>query len=456
MSAWRAMLAALCLVAAAPERAHAAPTPCLQAQKSSERAAQLVALLKSDEPQKRNEGYMGLLREKPPEAVELVVADIAKWSVPAQDSGLNALSLYPDELKLPALRKLLASKAPLVELGAAAWLVRVGETQHVPHIVGPLKQKDLPGATRRMLLGRLWGVRDPQVLAQVRAMAEPGEEAATAGEALWTLLVAEDGGMQRRAAELWQDPRTAAWKAQLGAYLVACGDPRAGDALAGELRTNPASVWTMSRFLDKAPSLPPPLLAALAELAKGADQGHAIAALGLLGTFGEAKQLETVGELLSSPSVQLAKAALQALLKRVDWLPKGKLKGMLSSPDPELAIAAADALRRMDDHSGLERVLQLAAQDGPQRYAAVTALGAYRLPRCIPALLDAMEAQDQPVRTQAGQGVASTLQAMHPYRRFDLAAAGWNAGGAPAERAAALAKLRAWWAKEAQPPPTRK
>ncbi len=73
------------------------------------------------------------------------------------------------------------------------------------------------------------------------------------------------------------------------------------------------------------------------------------------------------------------------------------------------------------------------------------ALGQFRVRAALPPLLDALADDDAQVRRDAFTGVARLLPALFPYRRFDMRAAGYQPDAAPAQRAAGLAALRAWW-----------
>ncbi|MFN9785927.1 MAG: HEAT repeat domain-containing protein [Planctomycetia bacterium] len=448
-----------CVVAAlAASRALAAPTqPAERAgQQASpaerQRLAQLVDDLGSRDWPTSNDAFLVLLREKPPAALPLVVAAIEGFGLEGQGQALNLVIAYPDDAKLPVLRAWLDSKSPLVELGAAAWLHRVGETRHLAHIAGPLRRKDAPIALRRACLQRLHGLRDEAVLALVREFLAPDAPAALVGDALWLLLYAEDGKSVALARARAADAAHPA-RAKLLSFLVANGAAEAGVELARLLREKPTALAEASLFLERASWLPPELAAAIGELAQADNLAVALQAIRLVGTFGEAKDLERVAELLDGKDQARARAALDALVARPDWLPKERLRGLLRGADDALFVAVCDILRRMDDESGLERLEQLAAVEGPQRTEAVRVLGEFRRDASLPVLFDALESPELFVRTNAGQAIAKVLLATRPYQRHSLDALGWTPTAEPAIRAAAVAKLRAWWNEDAQRPP---
>jgi HEAT repeat protein len=101
-------------------------------------------------------------------------------------------------------------------------------------------------------------------------------------------------------------------------------------------------------------------------------------------------------------------------------------------------------LRRMDDNSGLPRVLELWKKPGTHRAEAVRVLGRFKVPAAIDPLVEALLDQDQNVRTAGQQGLAMLLPSLYPYRRFDLASAGYQPSGPAAQREEAVRKIRAW------------
>lgn len=447
-----------CLFAAlATEHAHAqATTPAAVvarqgASAERQRLSQLVADLGGGDWGKSNAAYMVLVREKPPAALPLVVAAAEGFGPDGQGQALNLVVAYPDDAKLPVLRGWLDSKAPLLELGAAAWLHRVGETQHLAHIAGPLRQKDVPIPVRRACINRLHGIRSEPVVALVREFLAPGARPELVGDALWFLLLVEDGKSVALARARAAEPAHPA-RARLLSFLVAQGEAQAGVALAELLRASPSALIEAQILLQRAPWLSPELATTIGELARGSDLGVALQAIRLVGTFGEAKDLEALVELLDAKDVARVRAALDALVARPDWLPKERLRGLLRGADDALFVVLCDTLRRMDDATGLERLRQLAATDGPQRAEAVRVLGEFRVDSCLPVLFDALESQDQLVRTNAGQAVAKVLLATRPYQRHSLDALGWTPTADHATRTVAVAKLRSWWRAQEEAP----
>jgi HEAT repeat protein len=74
----------------------------------------------------------------------------------------------------------------------------------------------------------------------------------------------------------------------------------------------------------------------------------------------------------------------------------------------------------------------------------VRVLGRFKVPAAIDPLVEALLDQDQNVRTAGQQGLAMLLPSLYPYRRFDLASAGYQPSGPAAQREEAVRKIRAW------------
>ena len=149
--------------------------------------------------------------------------------------------------------------------------------------------------------------------------------------------------------------------------------------------------------------------------------------------------------LLESDDVQVSKAAFDSLMQMGTGLDAKYLRSLLASARPQLAIAAADALRRLDDHAGLSKLIELAKRPGKDRPVAVEALGKFRARRAVPTLIDLLEDKDQNIRSRAQRGLQRILRGMFPYRALDLAATGYRSGGGTAPRREAVAKIRSWW-----------
>ena len=108
-------------------------------------------------------------------------------------------------------------------------------------------------------------------------------------------------------------------------------------------------------------------------------------------------------------------------------------------------MAAAEALLRGDDPSGLAAVVDVLRHGKTARAAAATALGAFRSRAAVEPLIDALGDADLSVRAGAYNSLVTLLRTLFPYRRFDLASTGYVTTAAEDVRAAAIASIRTWW-----------
>ena len=412
------------------------------------RVAQLVEALGASDARTRNEAYATLLRERPPEALPLLVEALPRMELSGQNLGLSLVQVYPSESAQPILRRLLQSRAPLLELGAAAVFVRAGESDALEHVVKPLTKPGLGPEMLVAMIPRLYGLRDAPITDAVRALVASTTPTNVLSEALYHLAVVEDPATRARAAEILAQPALdPASRAVCAAYRLSTGDESQSSTLAREVTQGGfASLSRLSRFLSRAPSLGDELLAALAKLAETSPQTATVTtAISLLARHAGAREIRTLETLVGHADAAVSKAALEALQRRGVSFPHEPLVASLASPDAARALAAAQALLRADDDRGYARVKALATADGPQRVEAVRTLAQYRRREVVPLLIDALEHADLNVRITADAGLRTLVTNLFPYRRFDVGTTGYAPAGAPAARAAGVAVWRAWW-----------
>lgn len=409
---------------------------------------QLIAQLGEPDYQRRSAAYSTLQRERPPAALALLVEALPGYEPSAQNLALSLFHSYPLDTARPALQRLLRAPSPLLRLGAAAILYRGGDAGAVEILVRALGDAGASGSELAMMLGRIYGIGDARVAAAVRALVRAEAEAQVVDNALYHLLLTQDRDTPAVVTGLAATQGLPLdFRAVCAAYLLTQGEGSQGDLVAEAIRARGgAIVVRLSRFLNRAPKLPQPVLDAIAAHIEAADaSGYLPTSIGVLGQHGGSKEVLLLRKLLKHGDAHVARAALDAMQRLTGALPPDALRTLLASPQPEVALVAADTLRRLDDPSGLPRVVELLAAPGSHRSEAARVLGRFKVPAAVPALLDALADDDTNVRTQAYQGVNSLLPSLFPYRRFDLAAAGYVATGPTAARDAALARLRAWW-----------
>lgn len=122
---------------------------------------------------------------------------------------------------------------------------------------------------------------------------------------------------------------------------------------------------------------------------------------------------------------ELGQAALEQLLSELtgtsgseaEWVTARKFARALKADRPELRMAAANALGRLDDASGLQHLVEaLDDEDSRVRLRACQACGTFADPRSVPALTERLGDDDPRVRRAAANalGNVGTDRALSP------------------------------------------
>ena len=122
---------------------------------------------------------------------------------------------------------------------------------------------------------------------------------------------------------------------------------------------------------------------------------------------------------------ELGQAALEQLLSELtgtsgseaEWVTARKFARALKADRPELRMAAANALGRLDDASGLQHLVEaLDDEDSRVRLRACQACGTFADPRSVPALTERLDDDDPRVKRAAANalGTVGTDQALSP------------------------------------------
>jgi len=154
-------------------------------------------------------------------------------------------------------------------------------------------------------------------------------------------------------------------------------------------------------------------------------------------------------KLFEHPDPKVAAAAFAAHLQIPGAATTESLLPLLEAKAPALRLRAAEALRRLDDASGLPAVtgVRETARSALDRLEAVRILSTYRRSAAVAPLVDALLDADARVRARAGQALTNLLATLFPYRSFQLASAGYDPKKPPAANTAAVERIRAWWGK---------
>lgn len=409
--------------------------------------AGLVERLGSTDARTRSDAYSELQRTRPPDLVPLLHKRLPGFPVDGQHYGMYLLQMYPIDETRATYRRFLEQGGPFLRAASAAALYRSGDRGAAAALAGAIAAAD--EREQSLILGRLHGIDDPEVLAAVRALVRPGRQDFALENALYHLLTAaggRDAAAVRAAEQVLATSADDRERAVCAAFLVALGETKHAGILAERIAADPGLLHRLQRFLDRAPRLEEAVLDALVGcLERARNQAEVSYPARILGRHAEQRAIGPLRKLLASDNEALRKAALEAMGSIPGALEPKQLRELLASPDAAVALVAADTLRRMDDPSGLDRVLELVGQGGRGKAEAVRVLGGFRIRRAVPPLLDALADADLQVRRHAFHGLQMLWPDLFPYRRFDLDTAGYRPDGPDGQRADGLRVLRAWW-----------
>lgn len=411
--------------------------------------ANLVEQLAGTDASARSSAYQKLQRARSPDAVPLLAKRLPTMPLMGQSLGMYLLQGHPIDLSRPVYQRLLQEKSAFLQGASAAALYRSGDRGAATMLAAAIRAAD--DEARALLLGRLWGIDDARVREAVRSVIQVGASPRALEDAMYHLLTVgpgPDAAAVRAAEVVLADSGTPpSGRSACAAFLLAAGVDKHAPALAAALATDAAALTRLRRFLDRAPRIGVEVEDALvAKLLAAKNAFEVTWPAQTLEKHAADKAVAALRDLLRAKDVAVRKAALETLAAIPRGLQALELRAMLAHEDPETVLVAADAMRRMDDATGLARVLELVAKPGAHRAEAVKVLGQFRVRAAVPPLLDALEDEGLPVRREAFQGLQRLLPALFPYRRFDLATVGYAPDGAEAQRVAGLATLRAWWA----------
>ncbi len=411
-------------------------------------SADLVRALADEDAQKRYDAYAALIAKRPPDALPLLAKAVPGMPIASQSFGFSIVQGYPAGDSKPVLERWMASDAPYLIVAAGAHFLRQGDAKAAAAIAKALSLPVLEAPTLSMMLGQLFAVRDGKVLAAVRALLKPDAPADLVGSVLFQLQSASDEQAIKVVTPLLDSPSMGV-RALAATFLLCLGD----DTKAGPLATALTSgelpypeFMRVQNMLSRTARCPDKVLDALVTLAGSDPKGYYLPyVIDLLGQFAYPKAVPLLKTLLERDDAAVSKAAFEALSKIPGALTPDVTKGLLTTKDESRRVAAAEALRRSDDLSGLPAVVDVLQNGKTARADAARALGAFRSRAAVEPLIAALADADLSVRAGAYNSLVTLFQTLFPYRRLDLASTGYATNAAPDVRAAAAARIRAWW-----------
>ncbi|MHC5065185.1 MAG: HEAT repeat domain-containing protein [Planctomycetota bacterium] len=396
----------------------------------------------------RNFAYNQLRREDPKgQALPLLLESLPGFPIPSQSLGFYLIRSYPPSQRSSGMQRLLSSESAYLRFCAASQLFREGEEAQLNRIISELDAAK-EDSLRLTMLSRLNGIKEEELIAWVRFQLMPEESPSLISAYLGYLLSTRDRESMATARALMEsDKVTAETQSICAAYLLAAGVQSASKQLATYLKdADTASLSRANRFMSQAENLGKPVYEHLMTiLSDEKDPYQLTVALNILGSHAHKPALKLIRAHLNSDHANVARAAHEALLGLAHELDPDELRGMLESSDTQEVLLAADLLRRMDDHSGLDDVIKILSTQGPQQLAAANSLGDFRVAAAVPPLLKALESTDVNLRSRALNSLEKVLSAIFPYKHLDLRSTGYAPEADEQTRGEGLAKIRAVW-----------
>ena len=379
-----------------------------------------VARLAGERPY---DAYRDLMARRDERMVPLIGRILPSCGDQGQYYGVMLMRRFPPKLTRPVLRNLARDKSPYLRVAAGAELVRTGERGAAGAVGRALRTKGLSDPIRVRMISALFNVRAPEIAQALREFLIPGHSPAVVGGVLQHFHQLKDRSVLPACKRLLEETHPGV-RAMAAAYLLAYGGPEHAGELAAAIESGSLDSASFSRvrYLLRSVRLPDRVLEALVKFIAARPSAYTLrAAIELLEKHQYEKALPALRELLQDPNSQVAKAAFEALAGWPGALEKQRLQTMLSRANRERRAWAADALRRMDDLSGLPAVLDLLETGTTgQRRDAARMLGGFRVAAAVEPLLATLDSADPTTRAQARTSLGQVLRTLFPYRRLDV------------------------------------
>ncbi|MHC4932989.1 MAG: HEAT repeat domain-containing protein [Planctomycetota bacterium] len=424
----------------------------------------LVEKLNSSDWRKRREAHAALVKLDGRWVIHQLLSASPGFRYEGQLYAIYVLREFPDGDSRPAYRKLLKAKSPFLRIAAAVELSRMGEEQETGVIVWALKAEGTDATFAEGMLEylrRLEGGWPPVLRETLRSLLDPGVHQRLASEAIYLLHEkVRDYDALPACRTLLKDPRGGI-RALAAAYLYRFTDSEGAAELAAALRTGGIHYDESGRIhnlLEEMTNLDDRVGEALIERLGKEESSFVLEDwIQILQHFGCAEAIPAIRRLRDHRAERVSKAAAEAVTQitlRADERALARmtrerdvaaLGKWLAGPEPRRRLDAANALRRMDDHSGLPAVVGVLRGKSDKSEEAARMLGLFRSGAAVEPLIDALVDVREPVRVKAEESLGAVLAALFPYRGLDFGTAGYASDAPPDERRAAAERIRAWW-----------
>ncbi|MDH3593123.1 MAG: HEAT repeat domain-containing protein, partial [Planctomycetota bacterium] len=418
-----------------------------------------------------------LLSAKDPAAIQPLAKVLPTLNVPTQYLAMQVLQVYPDKQAEATLRALLTSDAPFVRMAAAEILYRRGDERAARVVAKALLDPAATIEIKKQMMTRLSYGRAPAdkaVAAAIRAHLDPAHHPTVICGALRVIAGQADPDATPAVEKLVADARPGVRAVAL-AFLYGAGDDARAGPLAELFGTGDVpyhELWTADVLLRDRKGVAAAIPGALVKLLTTTkDVQYLRGLIGILERMRHRAAVPELRKLIEHKDTSVSQLAARAvatltgaavptptgagglesndtvaLAKLIKTRDTAKLAAWLADKNPARRLMAADALRRMDDPSGLPAVIaEMRDEVSTQHYLAVLILGKFVDRRAVPPLLDTLAHPEARVRRRARYGLQKLLQRLFPYRRLELGLTGYTAYGDDDKRAAAIETIRAWW-----------
>lgn len=411
----------------------------------------LVRDLGSNDYARRNAAWQKLRNAKDARAIPFLLERIDGFALIGQHYGVMVLESYPPKTVKKTIPKLLDMSSAYLRFCAGFDLYHMRDKRGVPAMVEALEAPDVEMSMRMYMLNRLYDMREERVLKVVRGMLEPGIQPSLLGSLLWALRMNPDAATLDACRRLAETDERADARCLLAVFLFQAGEAKRLDDIVEALRTGEVTsiVFSRMRSLFQAArlSIPPEVLEAATGLVEAGTEPILLrTVIQFLADAHHRAVVPRLQKLVAHENALVSKAVFEALAELGAGFEADALRPLLTGGDLDRRVAAANILRRMDDLSGLEAVIDvLRTGKDTERSEAARVLGFFRVRAAVDPLLDALMDEDALVRGNALRAVDQLWRNLFPYRRLDLVAAGYLANDGESERRAATARIRAWW-----------
>ncbi|MEE2887748.1 MAG: HEAT repeat domain-containing protein, partial [Planctomycetota bacterium] len=314
--------------------------------------------LGSTDHRTRHLAFQELRKSKTPDTLIGLSKVLPGYQYHSQNLGLSLVQGFGRDRGEPVLRGFLKGKPSYLRLGAAVQLYQWGDRSVDVHIAECLRAKVIglfdrgaridSEAELSGMLSRAFHINSQPVLSAVQGCLVPSAPVNVLDPALRMLQRFKVTAAIPRVEAVLKDPGLAAEsRALCAAFLVGMGESSHSATCAEAI----AEIKHLSRIvtlLRDAAYLDKVVLAAVLEFAEGKKGANVRHALELLARHNYRPAVPAIREMLKSEDVETSKAAFHALMRIADGLEVKQLRRLLTDSSDAVALAAADALRRLD------------------------------------------------------------------------------------------------------------